>query len=99
MGMPASSFFIGTLLNGAGAVVVPVFRDLTIQMISAIRNTAKRTLCNGQVSECDGSLGSVYVRHDCIESLFRGNRSTRSRVVSAAICMIPPRLQHVPWSW
>ena len=99
MGMPASSFFIGTLLDGAGAAVVLVFRDLTIQMISAIRNTAKRTLCNGQVSESGGSLGIVYVRHDCIKGLLRGDRSTRSRVVSAAICMTPPRLQHVPWSW
>ena len=44
MGIPASSFFMGTLFEGPDAVVVAVFRDFTIQMISEIMNMKKRTL-------------------------------------------------------
>lgn len=44
MGIPASSFFMGTLFEGPDAVVVAVFRDFTIQIISEIKNMKKRTV-------------------------------------------------------
>ena len=44
MSIPASSLFMGTLFEGPDAVVVAVFRDFTIQIISEIMNMKKRTL-------------------------------------------------------
>ena len=55
MDMPASSFFIGGTFVAAGTVLVlgPVFRDVTIQKISAATKIVKRILLYGQMRGCN----------------------------------------------